>query len=97
MGDSDGGSGKSALVQAPQKQKGPGQTGARSMGFTKARKKKGNTVADLIAEGAFRKKGKAATTGNSLRFLYPHAQRNEPCPCGSGQKFKKCCIDKLAG
>jgi hypothetical protein len=21
--------------------------------------------------------------------------RNEPCPCGSGKKFKKCCIDKL--
>lgn len=20
--------------------------------------------------------------------------RNEPCPCGSGEKFKKCCIDK---
>lgn len=20
--------------------------------------------------------------------------RNEPCPCGSGQKFKRCCIDK---
>jgi len=20
--------------------------------------------------------------------------RNEPCPCGSGAKFKKCCIDK---
>ncbi len=20
--------------------------------------------------------------------------RNDPCPCGSGQKFKKCCIDK---
>lgn len=20
--------------------------------------------------------------------------RNEPCPCGSGLKFKKCCIDK---
>lgn len=20
--------------------------------------------------------------------------RNEPCPCGSGKKFKKCCIDK---
>lgn len=19
--------------------------------------------------------------------------RNEPCPCGSGRKFKKCCID----
>lgn len=21
--------------------------------------------------------------------------RNDPCPCGSGKKFKKCCIDKL--
>lgn len=21
--------------------------------------------------------------------------RNEPCPCGSGKKFKKCCMDKL--
>lgn len=20
--------------------------------------------------------------------------RNEPCPCGSGKKFKKCCLDK---
>lgn len=22
----------------------------------------------------------------------PHAQRNDPCPCGSGKKFKKCCM-----
>lgn len=22
--------------------------------------------------------------------------RNEPCPCGSGLKFKRCCIDKAA-
>ena len=22
--------------------------------------------------------------------------RNEPCPCGSGKKFKKCCMNKLA-
>ncbi len=21
--------------------------------------------------------------------------RNEPCPCGSGEKYKKCCLDKL--
>jgi len=21
-------------------------------------------------------------------------QRNEPCPCGSGKKFKNCCITK---
>lgn len=22
--------------------------------------------------------------------------RNEPCPCGSGQKYKKCCFEKDA-
>lgn len=22
--------------------------------------------------------------------------RNTPCPCGSGQKYKKCCLDKSA-
>ena len=21
----------------------------------------------------------------------PHAGRNDPCPCGSGKKYKKCC------
>ena len=21
--------------------------------------------------------------------------RNEPCPCGSGKKYKRCCIDKV--
>lgn len=23
--------------------------------------------------------------------------RNEPCPCGSGKKYKKCCLDKTEG
>lgn len=23
------------------------------------------------------------------------AGRNDPCPCGSGKKFKKCCEDKV--
>ncbi|MGG5737348.1 SEC-C metal-binding domain-containing protein [Bacillus cereus group sp. IBL03679] len=22
-------------------------------------------------------------------------ERNEPCPCGSGRKYKKCCINKI--
>jgi SEC-C motif-containing protein len=26
----------------------------------------------------------------------PRVGRNDPCPCGSGKKFKKCCIDKQA-
>ena len=25
----------------------------------------------------------------------PKVGRNEPCPCGSGKKFKRCCADKL--
>jgi preprotein translocase subunit SecA len=24
----------------------------------------------------------------------PKIQRNDPCPCGSGKKFKQCCISK---
>jgi SEC-C motif-containing protein len=23
-----------------------------------------------------------------------HVNRNDPCPCGSGKKYKKCCMDK---
>ncbi len=23
--------------------------------------------------------------------------RNSPCPCGSGKKYKKCCLDKGSG
>jgi len=22
----------------------------------------------------------------------PKAERNDPCPCGSGRKYKKCCL-----
>lgn len=29
----------------------------------------------------------------SPRKLLPKIGRNEPCPCGSGKKFKKCCIE----
>lgn len=28
--------------------------------------------------------------------LYQGTNRNAPCPCGSGKKYKKCCINKLA-
>ena len=23
----------------------------------------------------------------------PDVQRNDPCPCGSGRKYKKCCMN----
>jgi uncharacterized protein YecA (UPF0149 family) len=25
--------------------------------------------------------------------ITPKVGRNEPCPCGSGKKYKKCCLD----
>jgi uncharacterized protein YecA (UPF0149 family) len=25
---------------------------------------------------------------------HAHVGRNDPCPCGSGKKFKKCCLGK---
>ncbi|WP_298959472.1 DUF1186 domain-containing protein [uncultured Methylobacterium sp.] len=30
------------------------------------------------------------------RNPYRHVGRNDPCPCGSGRKFKKCCLDTVA-
>jgi hypothetical protein len=39
--------------------------------------------------------------GNKQKWLYKdpvkplyNCGRNEPCPCGSGTKYKKCCINK---
>ena len=29
------------------------------------------------------------------RLMYRHAGRNDPCPCGSGEKFKKCHYGKI--
>jgi hypothetical protein len=30
--------------------------------------------------------------GATFRKQYTDVGRNDPCPCGSGQKFKKCCM-----
>ncbi|MCP5109750.1 MAG: hypothetical protein GY953_02825, partial [bacterium] len=31
------------------------------------------------------------TTAPKLGRASPETGRNDPCPCGSGKKFKKCC------
>lgn len=28
------------------------------------------------------------------RRTQPKIGRNQPCPCGSGKKYKKCCLEK---
>lgn len=30
--------------------------------------------------------------GINLKRVYPKVNRNDLCPCGSGKKFKLCCI-----
>ena len=35
--------------------------------------------------------GQAAGPGTTVRREAPKIGRNDPCPCGSGKKFKKCC------
>jgi len=29
---------------------------------------------------------------STLRREFPRVGRNDPCPCGSGKKYKKCCL-----
>ena len=33
--------------------------------------------------------------GGTFKRDFKPVGRNDPCPCGSGKKFKKCCIDLL--
>lgn len=28
------------------------------------------------------------------KWAIPKPGRNDPCPCGSGKKYKRCCIDR---
>ncbi|HOW52310.1 MAG TPA: preprotein translocase subunit SecA [bacterium] len=37
---------------------------------------------------------KTAVAKEPAKRIAPKVNRNDPCPCGSGQKFKKCCMDK---
>jgi preprotein translocase subunit SecA len=42
-----------------------------------------------------RKDQKKAQHRQLLPAVLPAIGRNNPCPCGSGKKFKKCCINDL--
>ena len=53
-------------------------------------------IEESIKEGAIEKdrfkEMKLAPTQEQLHRDPPRVGRNEPCPCGSGKKFKKCCL-----
>lgn len=56
---------------------------------------KGHTPA--MMEGGVKKEFQMQTTRDNVIKFVPRSSkigRNDPCPCGSGKKYKKCCMDK---
>ena len=47
----------------------------------------GNNVTDELLEDEDRRRGTVRNEGSKVG-------RNDPCPCGSGKKYKKCCLNK---
>lgn len=45
-------------------------------------------------EEAISNSGGQKKTMESLRNVGPKVKRNDPCPCGSGKKYKSCCLRK---
>ncbi|MDM8515214.1 DUF1186 domain-containing protein [Desulfobacterales bacterium HSG16] len=61
-----------------------------------------NTISELESWSCFKQLGQNKITKPSGKFFAsPHVKkvkkigRNQPCPCGSGKKFKKCCLKKM--
>jgi len=60
----------------------------------------GDTVAEMSGWAGFKPKKRARDTpewspapfATSVRDPLRKVGRNDPCPCGSGKKFKKCCL-----
>ena len=57
------------------------------------------TIAGVLVWGAhLRRERRGGTGGHADLADHPFARpapkvgRNDPCPCGSGKKFKKCCL-----
>ena len=51
----------------------------------------GGTVASVLRDDA---PAVLCLSLHSKGSTVPRAGRNDPCPCGSGKKYKRCCLDK---
>jgi hypothetical protein len=49
---------------------------------------------DVRYRALFREDG--SVKGETFKKKYTNVNRNDPCPCGSGKKFKKCCMDLIS-
>jgi len=50
-----------------------------------------------VEDRKFIKPMKLKPTNRQMKRNPPKIGRNEVCPCGSGKKFKKCCLVRNAG
>ena len=48
-----------------------------------------------FAQGPTLAQRSGAANRNQVVRQGPKVGRNDPCPCGSGKKYKKCCLNKL--
>ena len=57
----------------------------------------GSVMREFYEQEEAEAKIKKALANRKVRQIrvVPRIGRNDPCPCNSGLKFKKCCIDKV--
>lgn len=51
------------------------------------------SVRAIYAYWLARREPRGRTTPETVRRSGPRVGRNDPCPCGSGRKYKKCCLN----
>ena len=49
-------------------------------------------IREIHAYWLARREAASATASGPVRRDQPRIGRNDPCPCGSGKKYKKCCL-----
>ncbi|MDA1195603.1 MAG: SEC-C metal-binding domain-containing protein [Planctomycetota bacterium] len=57
----------------------------------------GRLLAAQVRASASAYRDRAAGRTPQERRVAPKVGRNDPCPCGSGQKYKRCCLTALDG
>jgi preprotein translocase subunit SecA len=60
---------------------------------THAQAESASDIARQQEEAISRSRGEAAV--ETIRNRGPRVGRNDPCPCGSGKKYKQCCMRKM--
>jgi preprotein translocase subunit SecA len=57
----------------------------------------GRSLAAQVRASASGFRDRAAGRAPDLTRKAPKVGRNDPCPCGSGKKYKQCCLRALGG